>query len=287
MLTSMKTLFLALTLTCGMSAQDAFRVQVTGTGPPMILIPGLSSSGETWDTTVAHYKDRFECHVLTVAGFAGVPRVAGPMLPKVREQIAEYIRTKKLNKPVIVGHSLGGFIAMDFAAKYPDLAGKVVIVDIYPFTLGLSPGMTPEQAKTIAAQIRKSIADMTPEAYLAYVKAGNATGNMAGSDTDKQRLIEWSAASDRTAVADALSEMFSADLRDDVAKITIPTLVFGTWRGNEDHGASHATVDANLHAQYAKLKNVEIHVTDNAHHFIMWDDPQWMFGHMDLFLRAK
>lgn len=287
----MKTLLIALTLSCALSAQDAFRVQVTGKGSPIILIPGLSSSGETWDTTVAHYKDRFECHVLTVAGFAGLPRAAfstgGPMLSKVRDQLAEYIRAKKLNKPAIVGHSLGGFIAMDFAANYPELAGKLVIVDTYPFTLGLSPGMTPELAKTIAAQIRKSIGDMTPQAYEAYAKAGTATSNMATSAADQQRLIAWTASSDRTAVADALYEMFSADLRDEVSKIAIPTLVFGTWHGNEQYGANYASVDANLHAQYAKLKGVEIQVSDNAHHFIMWDDPQWMFGHMDRFLGAK
>jgi pimeloyl-ACP methyl ester carboxylesterase len=287
----MKTLLIALTLTCAVSAQDAFRVQVTGKGQPIILIPGLSSSGETWDTTVAHYKDRFECHVLTVAGFVGVPRTAfstpGPMLGKVRDQLADYIRAKKLEQPIIVGHSLGGFIAMDFAANYPDLAGKLVIVDMYPFTLGLSTGMTPEQAKTIAAQIRKSIAGMTPEAYEAYGKAGTATNNMAASAADKQRLIAWSVSSDRTAVADALYEMFSADLRDDLAKIAIPTLVLGTWRGNEEYGANHASVDANFHAQYAKLKGVEIHVSDNAHHFIMWDDPQWMFGYLDGFLGTK
>ena len=283
----MKTLMMALTLTCAVSAQDAFRVQVTGKGQPIILIPGLSSSGETWDTTVAHYQDRFECHVLTVAGFVGVPRVAAPMLSKVRDQLADYIRAKKLNKPAIVGHSLGGFIAMDFAAKYPDLAGKLVIVDMYPFTLGLSPGMTPEQAKTIAAQIRKSIAGMTPEAYEAYGKAGTATNNMAASGADKQRLIAWSVSSDRTAVADALYEMFSADLRDDLARIAIPTLVLGTWLGNEGYGASHASVDTNLRAQYTKLKGVEIHVSDNAHHFIMWDDPQWMFGYLDGFLAAR
>ena len=61
--------------TTGLAAQQPFQVKVSGHGQPMILIPGLSSSGETWDTTVDHYKDRFECHVLTVAGFAGVPRV--------------------------------------------------------------------------------------------------------------------------------------------------------------------------------------------------------------------
>ena len=253
----------------------------------MILIPGLASSGETWDSTVAHYMDRFECHVLTIAGFAGVPRVPAPMLDKVRDGLADYIRKNHLETPIIVGHSLGGFIAMDLVAKYPDLAGKLVIVDIYPFTLGLSPTMTPAQAKTVAAQIRKTIADMTQEGYLAYSKAGTATDNMVTSDANKQRLIAWSMASDRTAVADAMYELYSADLREEVAKITVPTMVFGTWRGNEGYGAVHDTVDAALRAQYAKVKGVELHVADNSRHFIMWDDPDWMFGHMDRFLGAR
>lgn len=65
-----------------------FDVAVKGKGPAMILIPGLASSGEVWDTTVEHFKDRYECHVLTLGGFAGAPgaRAAWPFLsncPKV------------------------------------------------------------------------------------------------------------------------------------------------------------------------------------------------------------
>ena len=78
----------------------------------MILIPGLASSGETWDTTVARYRARFACHVLTVAGFAGVPPIDGPLLPAVHRDLAEYIRAQKLDRPIIVGHSLGGTIAL-------------------------------------------------------------------------------------------------------------------------------------------------------------------------------
>src|SRR5437016_3787288 len=81
----MKLLTVFVMLVCGLRAEDPFRVKVTGHGRPMILIPGLSSSGETWDTTSARYKDRFECHVLTVAGFGGVARVAAPMWEHVGE----------------------------------------------------------------------------------------------------------------------------------------------------------------------------------------------------------
>ena len=80
----MKTLILAFAVTTGLAAQQPFRFQVTGNGRPMILIPGLSCPGQVWDGTVARYKDRYEMHVLSLAGFAGVPRVPGPFLDTAR-----------------------------------------------------------------------------------------------------------------------------------------------------------------------------------------------------------
>jgi N-formylmaleamate deformylase len=153
-------LSLLLMLPAAVSAQNAFQVKIAGHGQPMILIPGLASSGETWDSTVARYKDRYECHVLTVAGFAGVPRInsteGAPMLDTVRDQLAAYIRDKKLVKPIIIGHSLGGYVTLDLASKYPDLPGKLIIVDSYPSLASIyRPEITPEQAKTEADTFRK------------------------------------------------------------------------------------------------------------------------------------
>ena len=260
-----------------LNAQDAFRVKVTGHGRPMILIPGLSSSGEVWDTTVARYKDRFECHVLTLAGFAGVPRIEAPMLDKVRDGIVDYARKNKLIKPVIVGHSLGGTLALDLAARYPDLPGRIVIVDSYPFLMGImDPAMTPEKLRESVAQIRLYMGGQSQDQYERYVKSGVATRSMVTKDSDFERLTAWGLASDRMAVTDAMAELYSMDLRQEVAKIQCPTLVMGSYIGFPQ--ATHEGVEANLKLQYAKLGKVEIQVADHAHHFIMWDDPDWMFG---------
>ncbi len=280
----MKLLLLSLSLACGLLAQDAFQVKVTGHGPAMILIPGLSSSGEVWDTTVAHYQDRFQCHVLTVAGFAGVPRVPAPMLDRVRDGLADYIRKNKLEKPVIVGHSLGGFVTLALAAKYPNLPGKLVIVDAYPFFSGLSdPEITPAKARENVAQMRQYMGAQTQDMYERYVKSGVATRMMVTKDSDFDHIVAWGLASDRTAVTDAMSELFAADLRDDLASIKSPTLVLGTWIGYSQYTDRQRT-EANLRRQYAKLAGVDIQITDTARHFIMWDDPDWMFGQLDRFL---
>jgi pimeloyl-ACP methyl ester carboxylesterase len=280
----MKLLLLSLSLTCGRLAQDPFQVKVTGHGQAMILIPGLSSSGETWDTTVAHYKDRFECHVLTVAGFAGVPRVPTPMLDRVRDGLADYIRKNRLEKPVIVGHSLGGFVALALAAKYPGLVGKLVIVDAYPFFGGISdPQVTPAKARENVAQMRQYMDAQTQDMYERYVKSGVGTRMMVTRDSDFERLVAWGLVSDRTAVTDAVCELFAADLRDELANIKSPTLVLGTWIGYSQYTDRQRT-EANLRRQYAKLAGVDIQVNDTARHFIMWDDPDWMFGQLDRFL---
>jgi pimeloyl-ACP methyl ester carboxylesterase len=280
----MKTLLLLLAVSVGLQAQAPFQVQVSGHGQPMILIPGLSSSGEAWDTTVEHYKDRFECHVLTVAGFAGVPRVSAPMLERVRDGIAEYIGQKRLEQPVIVGHSLGGFLALSVASKYPGIAGKLVIVDAYPFLAGvMDPQATAASAKEMAAQIRQYMGGETQDDYERYVKSGVGTRAMVNKESDFERIMAWGLASDRTAVTDAMAEMSAADLREDIARIKCPALVMGTWIGYKQY-TDRARTEANLRRQYAKLAGVRIEVTDTAHHFIMWDDPKWMFGLMDRFL---
>ena len=253
----------------------------------MILIPGLSSSGETWDTTVAHYEDRYECHVLTVAGFAGVPRIPAPVLEPVREGLAAYIKNKKLDHPVIVGHSLGGFLALDLAIHYPDLIGKLVIVDSYPFLAALSnPKITPRGLEEMVTGMRQYMGSQTQDDYVRFVKSGVATRGMVDKESNFDRIVAWGLASDRTAVLDAMCELFAGDLRDGLARIKSPALVMGTWIGFKQF-TDRATVESNLHAQYAKLTGVRIEIADTARHFIMWDDPNWMFTQMDSFLGIK
>jgi pimeloyl-ACP methyl ester carboxylesterase len=281
----MKALLIALALGTGLAAQQPFQVQVTGHGRPVILIPGLSCPGEVWEGTVAHYKDNYQLHVISLAGFAGLPRVPGPFLETARESIAAYVRKNKLDRPILVGHSLGGFLALDIAVHYPDLPGKLVIVDSYPMMAGImDPAMTADKARSASEQMRKGMEQQSQDMYERTAKSGMYTRPMVTRDSDLDRVIAWSLKSDRTAVTDSMSELFAADLRADMAKIKMPVLVMGAWIGYKEYGATHDTIEANLRAQYAKLEGVRIAVTDSARHFIMWDDPNWMFAQMDRFL---
>jgi N-formylmaleamate deformylase len=269
----------------------AFRVQVHGTGRPVLLIPGLASSGDTWTTTVAHLGDRCSCHVLTLAGFTGTPPIGGPVFATVRRQLADYIREQGLDRPVVIGHSLGGMLALGLAADHPDLVGPLVIVDGMPFLAG--PNMrvnTVEEARPAIAKMEAYMSKMTQDEWDAYVRSGVSTRYMVTSATDADTLVKWSAATDRQTLTRALTEAYAVDLRDEIARITSPVLVLGTWRGWHDQLAANkievpkAAFAQTFSEQYAKLPRVHVALHDTARHFIMWDDPEWFFGAIDAFL---
>ena len=105
---------------------------------------------------------------------------------------------------------------------------------------------------------------------------------MVTKESDFDRITAWGLTTDRTAATDAMVELFSMDLREDIAKIQCPVQVMGTYIGYP--AATRAGVEASLKQQYAKVEKADLQVSDRAHHFIMWDDPDWMFGHLDRFL---
>jgi pimeloyl-ACP methyl ester carboxylesterase len=256
-----------------------FGVRVTGHGPAMILIPGLASSGDVWDTTVAHEQDRFTCHVIELPGFAGRPRIPAPMLSTVRDALAGYIRAHHLDHPVIVGHSLGGFLALDLARAHPDAVGKLVIVDSLPFLPAASnPAATAESARGFAGAIRAGVLSASDAAFEQQERGILAT--MITSPAQQEVALGWVMRSDRAAIADALVEMMTTDLRPQLAAITAPTLVVETWKS----WGERAAVEHNYARQYADLRGARLVSADTAKHFVMLDDPAFLFAQMDAFL---
>nr|WP_314607368.1 alpha/beta hydrolase [uncultured Janthinobacterium sp.] len=267
------------------AAPTAFTAEVTGQGRPLILIPGLASSGEVWQGTVARLcgpQATRQCHVLTLAGFAGVPAIAGDLLAQAEQQLADYIVAKKLAQPAIIGHSLGGFVALKMAIDHPRQTGKLVIVDSLP-ALGAAqlPSSTPEQLQAMATQMQAAM--RAQDAAGASASQRRTVSGMASAPADVERIIGWGQRSDRETVINAMGTLIASDLRQDVAKIKSPTLVLGTWIAYKDY-APRAAIEATFQRQYAQLPGVRIALADTARHFIMYDQPDWMVARIEQFL---
>src|SRR5476649_3103369 len=148
------------------AAPTAFSVDVSGDGAPVILIPGLSSPGAVWDGTVQHLcvQQHHQCHVLSLAGFAGTAPIAEPLLPAVEQQLSDYIATNHFDHPVVIGHSMGGFLGMKLAADHPEQVGRLIIVDALPALGAIQrPDISAAQLKEMANAMRDGMLAQTLE----------------------------------------------------------------------------------------------------------------------------
>lgn len=241
----------------------AFGVEVSGEGRPIIFIPGLGCPGEVWDDVVEHLGDEYESHVLTLSGFAGREPIDEPLSLAVRRDLTRYIRSRKLKDPVIVGHSMGGFIAYWIASYHPELVGSVVIVDASP---ALSGGM--DEAKVLRARWKNA----SDEELERLVRA--AFMSMTKQPRKMVPIIEKILKSDRRTLGEAIYEMVLTDLRAEVDDIQAPVLIV----------AADGGLQKRIREQTASIPDHEMVVIPRTKHFVMWDDPKAFFRVLDRFL---
>jgi N-formylmaleamate deformylase len=240
----------------------AFGVEVKGEGRPVILIPGLGCPGEIWKETVEHLGEGYQTHVLTLSGFAGRPAIKEPLSAAVRRDLVRYIRSRKLEHPIIVGHSMGGFIAYWIASYHPDVTGPVIVVDAGP---ALSGDM--EEAKTLRAQWKDaSDEDFATQTRIAFASMTKAPQKM-------EPLLALVAKSDRRAFADAIYEMVTTDLTAEVKDIKSPVLILAADGGFQKR----------IRSQVETISDHEMIVIKGAKHFLMFDEPAY-FAAIDKFL---
>jgi N-formylmaleamate deformylase len=279
----MKKIFLSLCLLATINCycqQKAFKVNVYGKGHAIILIPGYACSGEVWNETVKDLKGHYQLHVLTLAGFAGVPAIDSPVLQTAKDALIQYVKENHLDKPVLIGHSLGAFMCLWVASEEPLLFSKIICVDGVPFLPAITNStITVNTVKNNPAYSRKTVAS----------RFANIQGNTFSedqfklmktmvSDTAHARLItKWTIQSDPKTLTNAYVEMSNTDLREQIAKIKIPVLVLASTYGNS------ATSQKIFSDQYSNLTNKVIIVAPTKH-FIMYDNPFWFRGQVENFL---
>ncbi len=253
------------------TATARFSVTVTGEGPDVILIPGLASSGAVWHGTVTSLKDHYRLHVLNIAGFADEPAGAnaeGDILAPSVEAIDAYIKTNHLQKPIVVGHSLGGLMSLMLGKAHPEDAGKLVIVDALPYVGVLfSPLATVDMVRPQAAAMRDGMIAAPAEVFKAQQTAG--TARLVTNAADQARVLEWSLSSNRRVLAESFFEDMIIDLRPDLAGIATPTVLIYPVAAGENATNTEAIYKSN----YAAKPNMSFSRIDDSRHFIMLDQP--------------
>ncbi|HWJ96315.1 MAG TPA: alpha/beta hydrolase, partial [Telluria sp.] len=236
--------------------------------------PGLASGAWAWQEAVREFSRERAVYVVTLAGFDGRPPVQGNPIDGARTALRQLIASRKLDKPILIGHSLGGTLALAVAEDAPGLVGGVVSVDGLPVFPGNedTPPLLREQS---AMQIRQQVAQASPRAFAAQQQNYMRTiGVLDMSRADA--LAELSARSDPASVAQYIADVMALDLRPGLSRIGAPVLVIAPYFEPDDVQAN-MSIDAKA-AYYRSLMDgapkVEVVAIAPSRHFVMIDQPR-------------
>tara|TARA_R110002051_G_scaffold73135_2_gene132704 strand:+ start:3867 stop:4709 length:843 start_codon:yes stop_codon:yes gene_type:complete len=250
------------------TAQDKpFKVEVTGEGKPIFLFPGFTCTGEVWDATVADLSQNYECHVFTFAGFGDVSAIEKPWLQKIKEGVVKYIAGKKLETPVLLGHSLGGALALWMATE-SDSFKALIVVDALPSTGALMMPDFKSEYMVYDSPYNKQLLAMNAVDFESMV--GQMANGMAKDKSDQERIKNWMIQADRETYVYGYTDLLKLDLREELVKIKIPVTILAA---TEPYGLEMAK--STYETQYKLLSEYSIEFAAGSLHFVMYDQPQW------------
>ncbi|MGZ8998793.1 MAG: alpha/beta fold hydrolase [Allosphingosinicella sp.] len=235
-----------------------FSVQIVGSGPDVILIPGLTAGRDVWQGT-ARALPGYRYHLVQVAGFAGEPargNARGEVMAPLADEIARYIADRGLVRPAVIGHSMGGTVSMMLGLRRPELVGRIMVVDMLPQPAGLVGG---------------TAADLGPLADSLRGMLGSEAGRglFASLLTSFSPPQRGARRSDPDVVARAMQELARIDLTNDLRRLRSPLTVVYAAAGAQ----ARAGVDRNFTGAYRGKAGARLVRIDDSGHMIMLDQP--------------
>ena len=272
----------------------SLRVEKYGSGAPaLILVPGLACGPWSWRDTIAREAPSHTVYAVTLAGFDGLAAGDGATLDGAEASIVTLIASEHLDRPVLVGHSLGGSLVLRFGVDHSDLVRGIVSVDGLPVMPQLAMATSDQRAAT-AQQVFATISAATPAEF-----AKSETGFVDDYVTDQvlaAKVVQLALRSDQKAVAEYSKELYLTDLRPQLAKISVPVAEIAPVPGvplpsyypavmaSMTSADRHAAFVGFYQALLQGIPSLAILPVDDSRHFVMLDQPAAFTAALDGFI---
>jgi pimeloyl-ACP methyl ester carboxylesterase len=257
-------------------AQKAIHADVQGQGQTVLFLPGFTNPGSIWEEYYASMEGDWQAHFITYAGFAGKPAIEFPWYPKIKTALANYIESQDLKHVVLIGHSMGGNLAIDLAHNLPNRIEKIVLVDTLPCMRALMfPGVSGDQMVYKSPFNDRTLA-MSASDFKAM--ASVMASQMSNSSERHGDLAKWIEQADRKTYVYGYTDLLQLDQRPILATIQSKVLLLGAV---EPFGAQ---AKINMEKQYALLPQKELVMIEQSRHFILFDQQQKMTQLINAFL---
>jgi pimeloyl-ACP methyl ester carboxylesterase len=276
----------AVTIGPVITQMEHISIATAGKGSPVILIPGLSSPRAVWDDVAPVLARTHRVYLVQVNGFGGdAPgrNLQSGILDGVVADLDRFVTEQRIAHPAIVGHSMGGLVALMWAKAHPDHVARAMIVDALPYAGEIfSPGATVKMMAPQAAVMRDQMAASYGKPADPAIAEATASG-LALHPASRSKVRAWVVAADPRVAGQALYEALTTDLRPDIARISVPLTIVYPWSG----ALPRARADAVYRGAYAKAAHATFVPIGDAAHFVMLDQAANFTAALQAFADAR
>lgn len=253
-------------------------VEQRGTGPtPMVLIAGVACDWTVWEAFMDRNKDAYTMYAVTLPGMAGTtappkPETEGgtPWFDASIAALNALINDKGLSKPVVVGHSLGGHLALRLALDHPESVGRVIMLDALPsFPVGGGSIVGDQRIAIIdgilTPNLRQQDSSQWQDSFAREAMSMVSSGDR--SDEIREML--------RKTGGDVTLQYFIEGLRSDQAprlgSLQVPTLMIAAMNDKLPAGMNQDQARAFWAGIDEQSDKVQVVIFENTRHFVMDD----------------
>jgi pimeloyl-ACP methyl ester carboxylesterase len=223
----------------------------------IVLVHGLGSSAAVWDELLPYLRG---CEVWTyeLPGHGGTPPQPGLTMSAAAEDLARFIAEHDIVYPSLVGHAMGGVIAMRYALDHPGDVKRLVVIDAAPKQLA-----TPEQKVQITDGLTKDYDRFLARMFL----------NMSPRKDVTERVLDQALRTDSASFITLLMSSFDFDLTPDLPGLTPPLLVIGSQLFFPDEDNVRSELDQ---LGFMKAPTVKFKRLAKIGHFPMLEQPAYL-----------
>lgn len=242
--------------------------EIHGEGEPLLFLHGLGSSTRDWELQIPYFVDRFKVIVCDMRGHGRTSKPHGPYsIAQFAGDVAGFLSELELSPVHLVGISMGGMVAFDFAIRFPDSLKSLTIVNSYPET-------RIETIKELFLAWRRFLLlDVLGVKRMGAILASHL---FPEQEDLRMKFVKRWAENDKRAYRESLRAVIGWDMEKHINEIKCPTLVVAS---DEDYFPLEEK-----QAYVSLMPNAKLVVIENARHAVTAQKPEQFNNFLDEFL---
>ncbi len=242
---------------------------------PLVFLHGIGGAARAWRGQLEFFRDRYRTIAWDMPGYGGSAPLPTVSIAALADALQDFLEQVSAEKPILVGHSIGGMIVQQLLARSPRIAGAIVLAQTSP-AFGKPEGEWQKafiEARLGPLDRGETMASLAPTLVRELVGDDPAPGGM---ELARDCMASVSEATYRA----TMLALMGFDLRKTLGNIAVPTLVLS---GSKDNNAP-ATMMAKMATLIPSATYVEL---EGAGHLVNLERPQAFNAALDQFLKTN